>query len=114
MYYRSVFADSREFAIMEISMAHKKRKTRDQKERAAQRQRKQSSIHSEEATRPQISSTETKPETYPDQGSAGQGIRYAERIRLMQVSLIVFGALVGVQLLLWSLEYMGVVSLSVM
>lgn len=99
---------------MEISMANKKRKTRDQKERDAQRQRKQPSVRSEEATRPQASLTETKLETHPEQGSAGQGIRHAERMRLMQMSLIVFGALVGVQLLLWSLKYMDVVSLSVM
>ncbi len=38
--------------------------------------------------------------------------RHAERIRLMKISVMVFAGLVAFQLMLWGLDYTGVISLS--
>jgi hypothetical protein len=109
--------------------SNKKRKTRKQKERAARRRDEQTpaGTHRGSPASPGLPAdgraalaaensreTETRAAMAEQDTAAGARARHTERIRLMKISILVFAVLAGLQLILWGLDYSGVLSLSAM
>lgn len=93
-------------------MANKKRKTRAQKEKAAQRRSEGKPSPSGSSAAAPSNSTASTAEK-PERGNEKDD-RHQERMRTMLISLQVFSGLVVIQLILWGLDYAGVVSLKIL
>lgn len=95
----------------------KKRKTRKEKERAAARKQARAKMGADSA----VEGVDSGDHSQLDDKAQAQAVeainspedleRHKERMGTMKFSLIVFGVLITVQIGLWGLEYLGLISL---
>ncbi len=93
----------------------KKRKTRKEKERAAGRKQARGKVDISSAVEQSYSDSDAdlgvQPQSSKAINSPEDMNRHKERIGTMKLSLIVFSALVTVQLIIWGLDSLGLISL---